>query len=421
MSGRSSAPTVADTSEVAADRLRRDRLMTTASGFAVFGLAFLTGPILARSLGVSGRGAVAAVIIPTQVLGWMLMFGIPQATAYFARLRDRRQLIMSSWVFALIVGVPIVAIIWPFVPSLLSRYPPVTVDYFRAFLVAALLVLPFTNTIDLLRGLGRITAFNVFRLLQYVVNAVLLSLLFLTDRLDVRLALLIALVANVGSSVLTIGLNRAWPGRGFRRSMFREQLNYGARAWIGTMSAMVIARFDQVLMVGVVAPADLGLYVVAASVAQITGPIGQGVALSLFPHLRVEAEDPAQQRRMTKSALRWTLLASSGTVAVVALSAPLVLPWVYGQGFAPAVIPLLILLPGQVCLDLANVVSAKLEADNRPGRASMGTALGAMTTIVFVIPAVALFGIEGAAFVTSTSQALFLAFVWYSDRRGERR
>lgn len=421
MSERADELAMTSSAEMTDERLRRDRLVTTVSGFAVFGLAFITGPILARSLGTAGRGSVAAVLIPTQILGWMLMFGIPQATAYFARVRDGRQLIMSSWVFTAIVGIPVVVLIWPFVPSLLSRYPPVTVDFFRAFLVASLLVLPFTTTIDYLRGIGRTTAFNIFRLLQYVVNAVLLSLLFLTDRLDLRLALLVALVANVGAWVLTIVVNRSWPGPGFRRSVFGEQLNYGARVWIGTMSAMVIARFDQVLMVGIVEPAALGLYVVAATVAQITGPIGQGVALSLLPHLRVNAGASEQHERMTRSALRWTFLASSGTAIAVAVTAPFLLPLVYGSAFRGAVVPLLILLPGQVCLDMANVVNAKLEADNRPGKASKGTALGAITTVMFVIPAVHLYGIEGAAFVTSASQALFLAYVWNANRRAARR
>jgi O-antigen/teichoic acid export membrane protein len=70
---------------------------------------------------------------------------------------------------------------------------------------------------------------------------------------------------------------------------------------------------------------------------------------------------------------------------------------------------------------MANVVNAKLEADNRPGKASKGTALGAITTVMFVIPAVHLYGIEGAAFVTSASQALFLAYVWNANRRAARR
>ena len=402
--------------EMTDDRLRRDTIRTTVSGLAVFALAFVTGPILARALGSSGRGSVAAVIIPTQIFGWVLMFGIPQATAYFARIRKRRQLIMSAWVFMLVVGLPIVLVVWPLVPRLLSRHPPVVVDFFRAFLLASLLVLPFTTIIDHLRGIGRNGAFNIFRLLQYVLNTVLLAALFVTNRLDLRTALLVTLIANLTAWLVTIGVNRAWPGRGFRRSVFREQVHYGARVWIGTTSAMVIARFDQLLMVGLVAPRALGLYVVASTAAQITGPIGQGVALSLLPHLRVDADATDRHRVMTRNALRWTLIASGGTAIVVGLAAPVVLPFVYGSEFSAAVIPLLILLPGQVCQDMANVLSSKLEADDRPGAASKGTALGAVTTLLLIVPAVEVHGIRGAALVTSVSQAVFLAYVWFADR-----
>jgi O-antigen/teichoic acid export membrane protein len=418
VSGRSDTATVEPSVAPTGGRLRRDTVMTTASGFAVFALAFITGPILARALGSSGRGSVAAVIVPTQILGWVMMFGIPQATAYYARVRDRRNLIMSAWAFSLVAGVPIVLVIWPFVPRFLSQHPDAVVGYFRAFLVASLLVLPFTATIDHLRGVGRAAAFNVFRLLQYVLNTLILVVLFVAGDLDLTTALAVALAANVAAWMATIAVNRAWPGRGFDRTVFGEQIHYGARVWIGTLSAMVIARFDQFLMVGIVSPEALGLYVVAATAAQITGPIGQGVALSLLPHLRVDAEDRAGHRRMTGTALRWTLLASAATAVVVALVAPFALPFVYGSEFSAAVVPLLLLLPGQVCHDLANVVSSKLEADNKPGAASKGTALGAVTTALLVVPAVELYGIEGAAVVTSISQALFLAYVWSADRRG---
>ena len=87
---------------------------------------------------------MAAVLIPTQVLGWLLMFGIPQAgpRTSHGSVRSANS-VMSSWdVHRPPSASPIVALIWPFVPSLLSDYPPVTVDFFRAFLVASLLVLP---------------------------------------------------------------------------------------------------------------------------------------------------------------------------------------------------------------------------------------------------------------------------------------
>lgn len=406
--------------ENAEARHRRETLLTTASGFAVFGLAFITGPILARALGPDGRGSVAAVVVPTQILGWILMFGIPQATAYFARVHPRRKLTMSAWAFVALVGPPVVALIWPLVPGLLSEYPPLVVDYFRAYLIAALLVLPFTNAIDYLRGYGRAKAFNGYRTFQYVLNAVFLSALFVIGELTLERALLSTLLANVIAWTVTLINNEGWPGRGFDRRVFRAQVHYGARVWVGTLSTMVIARFDQFLMVGVVSPAELGVYVVAATAAQITGPIGQGVALTLLPHLRADADDVGRHRQLTRTAMGWALAGSGGTAGAVALAAPFALPFVYGSAFSAAVAPLLILLPGQVCLDLANVVGSKLEADNRPGALSTGTALGAGLTVVFVLPAVRLFGIEGAAAVTTASQALLLAYVLYAERRHRR-
>jgi O-antigen/teichoic acid export membrane protein len=344
------------------------------------------------------------------------MFGIPQATAYYARAHDRRQLIMSAWVFSAIAGLPIVVVIWPLVPSLLSQHPPVVVGYFRAFLLASLLVTPFVCTIDYLRGIGRTGAFNAFRLLQYVFNVTLLVALFISDQLDLRLALLAALVANLTAWLLTIGMNRMWPGPGFDRRVFGQQVHFGARVWVGTLSTMVIARFDQFLMVGLVRPAELGLYVVAATAAQITGPIGQGVALTLLPYLRADEDDTGRHQTMTRTALGWTLVASGATALVVAVLAPVALPLVYGGDFSAAVVPMLILLPGQLCVDLANVISSKLEADNRPGAVSTGVGLGATLTLLMVVPAIELFGIRGAAVVTTLSQGLFLAYVAYAER-----
>lgn len=405
--------------EDAEARHRRETLITTFCGFAVFGLAFITGPILAQALGASGRGSVAAVVVPTQILGWLLMFGIPQASAYFARDHSARKLTMSGWVFTALVGPPVVAVLWVLAPGWLTEHPPLVTNYFRIYLLAALLVLPFTNTIDFLRGAGRILAFNLFRTMQYGLNTVFLVVLFALGQLTLERALVSTLVANVTAWVVTLVVNDGLPGRGFDRKVFLSQIHYGSRVWVGTLSSMVIARFDQLLMIGLVARAELGVYVVAATAAQVTGPIGQGVALTLLPHLRADGDDgdEGRHRRLTRTALGWTLAGSGGTALLVALAAPFALPFVYGQEFRAAVPPLLILLVGQVCLDLGNVVGSKLEADNRPGTLSTGTALGAGLTVALVVPAVRLFGIEGAAAVTSASQMLFLAYVLWADRR----
>lgn len=412
------ADPMVSTGEMTAVRHRRDTLITTLSGIGVFGLAILTGPLLARSLGATGRGSVAAVIIPTQVLGWLLMFGVPPAAAYYARRLPRRAIVMGSWVLAVLAGVPIVAILWPLVPFVLEQHPPVTVGYFRLFALAALVVLPYTTVIDQLRGAGRVIEFSVYRALPIVLNAIGLAALFVLGMLTLERALLMALLANLVGWLTAIVVNRGMPGRGFDRAVFKKLTGYGSRVWIGTASTMVVARFDQLVMVGLVEPRLLGLYVVAATAAQVTGPIGHGIAHSLLPHLRAHdksdrggADDVDAQSQRLRTALGWTLTGSGITAGLMAATAWFLIPLVYGSEFSGAVLALLILLPGQICLDLSTVIAAKLEADNRPGVVSVGTALAAGLAVVATVPAVSIASIEGAAVVTSVSQATLLAFV----------
>ena len=200
--------------------------------------------------------------------------------------------------------------------------------------------------------------------------------------------------------------------------MFREQLNYGARVWIGTMSAMVIARFDQVLMVGVVEPAALGLYVVVDPSPRSPVRLARAWPSHCSPTCAARPRRP-RSARMTTSALRWTFIASGSTAALVALTAPFLLPLVLDRrsphGDSVADPAAWTGLP-----DMANVVNAKLEADNRPG-GHRRERRSERSRRSLRDPGRRGVRDQGAAFVTSASQALVLIFVWVSDRAGGGR
>ena len=114
---------------------RRDTVVTTVAGLGIYGLGLFTGPLLARSLGVADRGTYAAVWAPTQIVGWLLMFGIPAATTYYARPDNRVQLDNTAWLFTAAAGVPVLVVLWPLAPLFLHRHPPEAVFWFRMFLV----------------------------------------------------------------------------------------------------------------------------------------------------------------------------------------------------------------------------------------------------------------------------------------------
>ncbi|MDY7101020.1 MAG: lipopolysaccharide biosynthesis protein, partial [Actinomycetota bacterium] len=398
-------------------RHRLETILTAASGLGVYGLSLITGVAQGRALGDAGRGTVAAVVVPTQVLGWVLMFGIPQATAYFSRQYARRDMQNSAWVVTAATGIPAIAIIWFLLPSYLDQHPPEIVFWFRLFLIGGLLVTPYTNVIDWLRGTAENVWFNVYRSLPFVVATVLIAALYVAGRLTVESTLAVTLVANVGTWLLTILVERAWPTARLSVPVLKRQLNYGRRVWLGTLSNMVVARFDQFLMVSLVSPAELGHYVIAGTAAGVSAPIAQGVAFALFPYLRDESGDDAASWERTKLAMRWTGLTSVVVAACVGALAPFLLPFAFGEDFRASVVPLLILLPGQVFWNLGNVVSAKLEADDRPGAASQALVLAAVLTLVAVPIVVPAAGIRGAAVVTTCAQASFFVYAWIAAKR----
>lgn len=389
---------------------RRDTLVTTVVGLGTYGLSLFTGPALAR-LGDSERGTYQAVWGPTQIIGWLLMIGLPAATTYYARRDNRKQLDNSAWLVTLAIGLPVYAVLWPLVPLLLHKHPPMAVFWFRAVLAAMLLVLPMQNSFEYLRARGGNTKFNVYRSLPLVLTTVFIVGAALAGSLTLSSALACTFFANLLGALVVLALERSYPR--FRRSAFdwqltKLQLHYGVRVWVGTLSNMVLARFDQILMVTIVSAAALGHYAIAVTAAGLSAPVAQGVGYALFPFLRRDADPEARNRRMWQG-FRWVLLGSLAICGLLAAFMPWVIPVVFGETYRASLPAFYVLLPGQVLWNLGLVFKTRLEADNLPGKGSNALLVAAAMTLLGVPLAVPHFGIMGAAMVTVISQGVFCA------------
>jgi O-antigen/teichoic acid export membrane protein len=385
-------------------------LATAGSSLVVYALSVLTGPVLARALGDEGRGSLAAVVVPTQLLAWVAGLGMPTATGYFAASVPRRQLVASAWAITAVVAAPLAVVGMVLAPRFLASHDPLTVGWFRALLVATVLLVPTYAALDHLNGSGQVRRFNAVRHLIPLSNAAGVLIAALAGRLTLTVALAVATVANVGGALVVLGFTRSFPGRGFRLGVFLMEARYGARAVVGDVAHLLVGRLDQVLMVSLVAPAQLGVYAVAATASAVSGSISNGLALATFPRIR-RALTTAERDAATFRAAAGMFAVSGAIAAAVAIAAPLGLPLLFGDGFEAAVRPLWWLLPGQICFDVGSVLGARLRADGLPGRATLGHCAAAAVTVFVAYPAVAARGIEGAAVVTTVSQAVFLAVV----------
>ena len=390
--------------------IRSTTVWTSTTGLVVYGLAAVTGPLLARSLGPTGRGDLAAVLVPSEMLSWLLTFGLPAAAVYYADRYSIRQMMTAAWLFAVVAGGTVTLAVWFYVPSYLHEHDPTTVPWLRIMLLVSVLFVPAMTAIQLLRLRTDLIAFNFFRSLQLVLETLVIVVLAAIGRLDLTGALWAALGSSVVAYVAVLAYARGWPELPLKRRALRDMVHYGGRLSVGNMANLLINRLDQLVMVGLVAPAQLGIYAIAATAAGLSSAAADGIGFVVFARMR-EARDPKQAWSVLLVGLRWTLLASCGIGLVIGLSAFAVIPWLFGSPFRSAVVPLLILLPGQVVANVGSVVSQKLLVDDRPGAVSHGLVAAAVVAIVGLYALVDRFGINGAAIATTASQTVFAAYV----------
>lgn len=377
-------------------------------GLYAAGLA--TGPILARALGPTGRGDIAAVMAPATVLVLVLAFGLPTAAAYFVDSVPEERLLVTATTFGIVVGTPVCAVLWFLAPGYLDAHSPTTLTWARIVLLAVPLSVGMATALEIRRRQNPGIGWNVWRSLPLLIPAAVTILLALVGRLTLESALAANFIGSVVPLVFLASRLRARPLPRPSLATLRLLLPYAWRtASLGTAMSLT-NRLDQVVLVGLVAPGELGLYAVAVMVASVTNPLTSGLSSALFGHLRGETSEVRAQARFRKS-LAITILVS-GTVALgIALAAPLLLRIAFGSLFAPATTALRLLLPGAVAFDVLGVIITKLFSEGRPGEASWAALLGAVLTVIGLVALAPRYGIEGAAAVTSMawiSQVLFL-------------
>jgi O-antigen/teichoic acid export membrane protein len=139
----------------------------------------------------------------------------------------------------------------------------------------------------------------------------------------------------------------------------------------------------------------------------------------MFPRVR-RATDAADSWAAMIVGVRWTLYSSCALAVVIGALAPVAIPLLFGGAFRGAIVPLWILLPGQIAFDVGGTVSQKVMADNRPATVSSALVVAGVVTVVGLAVTVRPWGIVGAAVVTSLSQFVYLAYLSAAVTRHHR-
>jgi O-antigen/teichoic acid export membrane protein len=373
----------------------------------------LSGVVLARQLGPSSRGALAAVVLWPSLLATVGMLGLPDALTVRTARRDRELSLVvgTGLAAAALQAAALVAIGLAAIPFVLSHYGAPTVHLALAFLLFVPLNLTTLGLMGVLNGLERYAAFQTLRVLVTGLSAGAIFALAGSGRLDLKNAVVAYLTANAIALAAALWLARSvLAGLRVSRALMRELLVFGAKSHTSGVSTLLNERLDQLVISAFLAPMQLGLYVIAVTFTSVTTLVGTSVAFVALPVIsrNCHAEALAMQiRRMTVITLTVSLAVS---VPLIAL-APQLIELFFGRSYLPVTNVCRVLLAAVVMLSMSRTLAAALKGAGRPLQAGLADGIGLLVTVVALGALLPPLGLLGAAIASVLAYGATLLFM----------
>jgi O-antigen/teichoic acid export membrane protein len=402
--------------------LREEAVLTTGSTLLAVGLSGVASLVIARELGVAGRGTWA-VISSSIALGTVVAgLGLPYAAAYAAGRAGgaaRARAVRAGLVGAIPLGVAAVAVYalaalagggWQLTAALVAG-------------AGLALIGPLHQTAQrLVLTTARATWFAAITLGEAaVVLVAVVAAAIVADLAPVGVVGLVGAATVAGTGLALIGLRRAGVLTGGAvavRATLRPYRGYALATWATLGLTHTVQRADILLVGGFQGATQAGLYAVAAQVGELLLVAPAAIGNVIFRRTTTTAGDARAELRR---ALRATLAIAVPSAAIVGLAAGPLLRLLFGDAFEGADTALRLLLPGIVALSVQSVLSNHLAGLGRPGFVLRAWAAGAVVGLGLDLYAVPVHGIEGAAAAASVSYAVVLALHLLGLRRLERR
>ena len=378
-------------------------------GLAVFN--GVTGIITARALDPGGRGELAAIILWPVLMAALTTFGLPGALIYHVKRSPRRAsaLIAGAYLLATMTGLIATAIGWFLIPWWLGSRP--------TDIVWAAQLCVLSTTVSSLTLVSRAAweahgDFSLSATSQLIAPVVIIVVLLIrigTGELTPLFAASTYVLAGVPSLlwnlISTMRIYRPRPTQTLR--MWRRLLHYGARSYGVDLFGVLSVYLDQALVVGLLAPAAMGVYVVALSLARVLNVIQGSVATMLFPKA-IGLRQADLLATVSRSARLSMLVALAIGLVLALLGGPLV-HWVYGSDYdyAGRILPLVV--AETIVTGMAYVLLQGFMAAGRPGVATLIQAAGVVMSLPLFFVLVPRFGVFGAASALLVSTLIRLA------------
>lgn len=383
----------------------------TASSFLVPAAGVLTQPILAQALGAAGRGELAAAIAPAALAVAVATLGLPEALTYYLAKHPRITRPALLWAALISVGLGGLCLV-----ATIAALPFLSTG---DAVLGNLIVLGMALTVPalavgVLRGAacGRQmwTGIAIERLVNTSLRVVALVSLWLLGELTVLAAVLVSTLSPIVAGVVYWRLLVHPPHDDTEQPLdggtLRPLLSFGSRMWLGAVASMLLARIGQILMAPLSSVEELGLYSVAATIADLPLIVALAIRDTLYG-VNSKANDAAGITTTT----RLTILVGFLGCAVLGGTLPWWIGLLFGAEFGAATAPTLMLMVSAMICIPGLMAATGISAWGRPGLRSMGLGVTLVANVSAFVLLVPPFGVLGACWTSILSNVVMTGFM----------
>jgi O-antigen/teichoic acid export membrane protein len=380
-------------------------------------VALITGVMAARLLGPESRGHLAAAQTVGTLVGAIGSLSLGESLVYFVgrRTRPPRVVLLSAVAFATISTALAIVLAFVVMPVLLAGEPD-AITPARAYSMIGLTFVLVGFPITFLRARERYRLWNLLRLIGPV--SWLAALVWMALSSEVSVTLLIVLFISAQALCIPFVWHMATRGTtkaAVDRSLLVPMLRYGAPLLLATMPIAFNIRLDQLFLANAESADQLGLYAVSVSWAALGLPLMAAIGSVLFP--RLASTDSTELPLVLGKSSRAGILIAMGVAVVSALSAPVFVPFLFGEAFAvPVALPVTLAVATSL-LGYNGLLEEGLRGAGEPRSVLLGESVGLAVTVTLLFLLVPPIGVVGAAIASLFGYAGVTATLVWSTRR----
>jgi len=406
-SGGITIPGAPDTPEL---RIGAGSALDLASKILSLGTSFVVGVLVARIFGVEGKGTLAVIMQVPGLLVLVLDLGIATSTLYFVSRGQLRP--GTAAANALLMAAMLGALGSPFIYLLLSGPFAIVPGVPIEATVIAMCVLPLGLFSGWLGGISTGLSNLKLPLLTSVASScttlVGLTAVFVTGNGSLTSVLAVSVAGMVaGLIAMTVGLRRWIRPLKVDLSAGRMMARFSAKAYFSSVAGMLHERQDMLVLGWLAGAGAVGLYSVGVSFAELTWyiPSALGAAILAKGSRRSEFSGADYTARTARIAIIFMAF----TVAVSLVLVPPLLPFIYGEAFAPAAFAFFALMPGVLADGVSRILwNYQTTRGRLYWRLAVGTTVLNLVILFALVPPL---GAVGAGLASSVSYTILAVLV----------